>query len=150
MRAVRYLPWASGYFATIRAGAKEFELVVEVLVAGGELDFLFQIMDWAWGVDGFDRTALGADQVVAVLAWEKQGEISGTFVQSKPADDTFAFESLEQAEDGRLVALVGQAWRVGKLGQGHRAVALEQSGSELFQRFGPAESLGAAAIDDIF
>ena len=51
-----------------RAGAEELEFMVEVTVAGGELNFFFKLVHGAGGLDGLDGSALGADQVIAVLA----------------------------------------------------------------------------------
>lgn len=50
------------------AGAEEFELVVEVLVAGFLADFVFELVDGAGGFDGIDFPAAGADEVVAVFS----------------------------------------------------------------------------------
>ena len=71
-----------GYLSAFRACAEKFKLVVEVFVTCGELDFLFQVVYRAGGVDGFDGATFCADQVVAVLARKKKGEIGGTFVES--------------------------------------------------------------------
>jgi len=55
-------------FCALRTSAEEFELVVEVFITCRELDFFFQFMYRAGGVDGLDGAAIGADEVVAVLS----------------------------------------------------------------------------------
>lgn len=49
------------------ADAEKFEFVVEVFVAGSELDFFFKLVHWARRIDRLDRATVGANEVVAVL-----------------------------------------------------------------------------------
>ena len=58
----------------------------------------------------------------------------------------FSVEPLQQAEDGGLVALVGEARRGGEFSQGHRAVGFQQGGQQLLKRVGPAQA-GARGSD---
>ncbi len=47
--------------------SEELELVIEVGESGFFADFFLEFVDWAGGVDGFDRSTFGADEVVAML-----------------------------------------------------------------------------------
>lgn len=73
-------------------------------------------MDGTGSIDGFDRTAVGADQIIAVLARKEKGEVSGTFMKAKAADHAFAAESLEKTKNCCLVALFGKVSAGGDFG----------------------------------
>ena len=93
-----------------RAGAEEFELVIEVAVASGELDLLFQLVHGAGSLDGLDGSALGANQVIAVLSGKQQGEVGCALMQTEAAQNTFVGKALKQAEYRGFITLVGKPW----------------------------------------
>ena len=96
--------------------------MVEVLVSGGEFDFFFKLMHGTGGVDRLDGATTGADEVIAVLAGEEEGEVGGALVEAEATQDAFISQTLEEAEDGGFVTLVREPWRVSKLGECHGAV----------------------------
>ena len=65
-------------------------------------------MDGTGSIDGFDRAAVGADQIIAVLARKEKSEVSGTFMKAKAADHALAGKSLEKSKDGCFVTLFGK------------------------------------------
>ena len=65
-------------------------------------------MDGTGSIDGFDSAAVGADQIIAVLARKEKREVSGTFMKAKAADHAFAGKSLEKSKDGCFVTLFGK------------------------------------------
>ena len=69
--------------------------MIQALVAGFFANFVFEFMNGAGGLDGFDFSAAGADQVIAVFSGLEQGEIGGAFVESEAADDAVFGEALE-------------------------------------------------------
>ncbi len=95
--------------SAVGAGSEEFEFVVEVLVAGFLADFVFEVVDGAGCFDGFDFSAAGADEVVAVCSGLDEGEVGGAFVEAEAADDAVGVEALEEAVDGGFVAEVDEA-----------------------------------------
>ena len=80
---------------TGRAGAKELQFMVEITVASGELDLFFKLVNGAGSLDGLDGSTVGADQVVAVFSGNDQGEIGGTLMQSKAAQDALVRQALQ-------------------------------------------------------
>ena len=77
------------------AGAKELQFMVEIAVASGELDLFFKLVNGAGSLDRLDGSTVGADQVVAVFSGDNQGEIGGTLMQSKAAQDALVRETLQ-------------------------------------------------------
>jgi hypothetical protein len=102
--------------------------MVEVYEAGFLADFFFEFVDRTGGIDGFDGAAVGADEVVAMLAGEEEGEVGGALVQAEAADHSFIAEALEEAEDGGLVTLLGEVSAGGEVGQSHGPVVLGEAG----------------------
>ena len=133
----------------LRASSEEFELVVEVFITCGELDFFFQFMHRAGGVDGLDGAAIGADEVVAVLAGDDEGEVSGALVESEAAHDALVGEPVEEAVEGGLVAKGGEAGGFGELREIHGAARIEEGAEEFLEGLGPAQSGLAAAVQGI-
>lgn len=123
-----------------RAGAEELELVVEVFEARFLADFLFEFVDGAGSLDGGNRSAVGADQVIAMLARHEEGEVSGALVEAEAAHESFVGEFLEEAENRGLVAEVTQARGIGQLAESHRAVLLAQGVDELGEGTGAAQA----------
>ena len=60
------------------------QFVIKVAVAGFFTNFIFQLMDRAGGLDRLDASATGADEIVAVAAWNEQREISGALMKAQP------------------------------------------------------------------
>lgn len=114
--------------------------MVEILVACLLADLVFQIVDGAGGFYGFDFSAAGADEIVAVLSGLEECEVGGALVEAEAADDAVFREALEEAVDGGFVALVGKALRGGELGEGHGAVCLDEGGEKLFEGFCAAQA----------
>ena len=134
---------------SLRAGAKEFKFVVEVLVAGLGANFVFQIMDRAGGFNGIDGSAAGTDQVVTMLVREDEGKIGSTFMQTETTNNAGVVQAVEQAVDGGFVALGGEGAGFLKPGEGHRAVGLEQGAQENLQGLGTSKSTGPAAVNKL-
>lgn len=124
--------------------------MVEALVAGFFTDFVFEFVNGAGGLDRFDFSAAGADEVVAVLSGLEQGEVGGAFVETEAADDAVLGEALEQTVDGGFVAEAGQALGAAELSQGHGPWIFDQCGEQFFQSFGATKTEGAAAGDGLF
>lgn len=93
----------------LRADAEELKLVIEISEAGLFTDLVFQLMDGAGSFHRFDGAAAGANQVVAMLSWDEKGEIGSAFVKAEPTNDRVFCESLEEPENGCLVALLGES-----------------------------------------
>jgi hypothetical protein len=104
-------------------------------------------VDRAGCLDGFDQSALGADEIILVATRDEQGEVGRPFVQAETADDAFFREALKQAEDGGLVALLGQSLGFGELSKRHRSFGLKQGGNELFESFRSPHAEFPAAIN---
>ena len=120
------LPGARG------AASEKLEFVVEANKSGFPADLLFQLVDGAGGLDGFDAAAVGADEVVAVDARNEEGEISGSFMKAKASDHAFVAEALEKAEDGGFIALFGEVTAGSELGQSHGPVVFGEAGEDGF------------------
>ena len=90
--------------------------MVEIPIAGFFADLGFELVDGAGGLDRLDVAAAGANQIVAVISRNEQGEIRGALMQAEAADHAVLGEPLEQAEYGGLVALVGEALGGGEFG----------------------------------
>jgi len=100
--------WEHDGLGALWAGAKEFKFMVEIPVSGVLPDLLFQFVHRAGGIDGGDGAALGADQVVAVLAGKNEGKVGGTLVQPEATDDASVGQAMEEPVDGGLVTLGGK------------------------------------------
>lgn len=124
--------------------------MVEVLIAGFFADLVLEVVYGAGGFDCINFPAAGADKVVAVFPWLEEGEIGGAFVQAEAADDGVIGEALEEAVDGGLVALIGEALGGGELGECHGSLLLDESGEEFFEGFGAAQAEISAACDGLF
>ena len=123
--------------------------MVEVDEAGFLSDFLFQLVDRAGGVDGVDAAAVGADEVVAMDAWEEEGEVSRAFVEAEAADHPFFGESLEKAEDGRFVALFRKVPAGGEFGQRHGPVVVGKAGENGLKGLSTAKTRGTGFGEEI-
>ena len=82
--------------------------MIEALEAGGGPDFFLQFVDRAGGVDGGDGPALGADEVVAMIAGDDECKVGGPFVESESPDDAFVGEAEQEAAEGGFVAEGGR------------------------------------------
>ena len=129
------------------AGAKEFQLMVEILIAGFFAYLILQGMNGAGGLDGLNGAALSAYEVILMSPWDEKGEISCSFMQPKSTDDALICKPLKESEDGGLVALIRKLWRLRQLIQGHGAIVLQQSSDELLESFGAAHAKSAAALN---
>ena len=58
-------------FCTGRASAEELQLVVEIAVTGGKLNLFLELVHRAGSFDGFNGSAIRADQVITMLAGEQ-------------------------------------------------------------------------------
>lgn len=133
----------------IRTDSEELKFMIEVAEPRFLPDLILKLMDRAGGGDRLDAAATGANQIIAVLSRNQQCEIGGSLMQAQAPDHTMLGESLEQAENSGLVALVGKPLGGGEFGKGHRALAFQQGAEQLLQRFGAAQS-GASAAGDGF
>ena len=97
-----------GGLCALWTGAKELEFVVEVPVSGTLPDLIFQFVHRAGGIDGGDGAALGADQVIAVLAGKNEGKVGSAFVQPEATDNAGVGQAMEEPVDGGLVTLGGE------------------------------------------
>ena len=70
---------------TLGAGAKKFELVVKIQVSGLAAYLILQVMDRARGINQGNRSAFGADEIVATPLGQNESEVSRPLVESKPA-----------------------------------------------------------------
>ena len=122
--------------------------MVEIPVSGVLPDLIFQFVDRAGGIDGSNCAALGADQVIAVLAGKNEGKVGGAFVQSEATDDAGVGQAMEEPVDGSLVTLGRKRARFLQSRQGHRTVCLEQGTEENLKGLGTAKAAGPAAIDE--
>jgi hypothetical protein len=138
------LPGARG------AASEKFEFVVEVDKSGFLADLLFQLVDGAGGVDRFDAAAVGADEVVAVDAGDEEGEISGPFMKAEAADHAFVAETLEKAEDGGFVALLGEVTAGRELGESHGPVVVGEAGEDGFESLGAAKAGALGFFEEVF
>ena len=116
--------------------------MVEVFKASFFPDIFFELMDGAGGLDGIDTATLGADEVVAVDAWEKEHEVGGAFVKAEAANHAFFSQALEESEDRCLITGLGKMAAGGELTECHRAITGAEAGEKGFERFGAAESGG--------
>jgi len=132
------------------AGAEEFELVVEVLEAGFLADFFLELVDGAGGLDGLDAAAVGADEVVAVGAGDEEGEVGGALVEAEAADHALIGEALEEAEDGGLIAGLGEVSAAAEFGEGHGAVVGGEAVENGCEGFGAAKSGGFGTFEKFF
>jgi len=98
----------------LRADAEELQLVIKIAEAGFLADFVLKLVDGTRRFDGLDAAAARADQVVAVFPGNQQGEVSRALMKTEPPDDSVSSQSLEQAENSGLVALVGEALGAGQ------------------------------------
>jgi len=121
--------------------------VVKIFEAGFFADLVLEFVDRAGGLDGFDQSALGADQVILVAAGHEQGEVGSPFVKTQAPHDPFFGEPLEQAEDGSLVALLGESLGTREFTERHGSLGLKQRGNELFECFGAPHTEFSAAVD---
>jgi len=80
--------------------------MVEFGEAGFLANLVLELVDGAGGIDGLDAPAVGADEVVPMLARDQEGEVGGSFVQAKPADHSLVTETLEF-----LRVHLGVTWR---------------------------------------
>ncbi len=123
--------------------------MVEIDEAGFLPDFFFEFVDGAGGVDGFDTAAVGADEVVAVLAGNEKGKVGGSFVESEATDHSFVTEALQEAEDGGFIALLREVAAGGEIGQGHGTVVVGEASQDGFERFGAAESGALGFFEEV-
>ena len=124
--------------------------MVEVNKAGFLADFLFKFMDGAGGVDGLDGAAIGADEVVAMLPGEEESEVGGALVKTEAADHSFFAETLNEAEDGGFVTLLGEVSAGGQIGQGHGPVVVGKTGEDGFEGFCFSQAGGSGFCDEVF
>ncbi len=110
--------------------------MVEIDEAGFLADFFFEFMDRAGGVDRFDTSAVSADEVVAMLAGNEEGEVGGAFVEAKAADHAFVAEALEEAKDGGFITLLGEVAAGGEVGKSHGPVVVGEAGEDGFECLG--------------
>ena len=82
--------------------------MVEVAVTGGELNLFFELVYRAGSLNGFDGSTLSADEVIAMLSGDDQGEVGGALVQPKSAQNAFVGKTLKQSEYSRLITLVAE------------------------------------------
>ena len=122
--------------------------MVEIAVTGGKLNLFLELVHRAGSFDGFNGSAIRADQVITMLAGEQQGELGGTLMEPKPAQDALVSEALEQAKNGSLVTLLDEVGRFTKFGEGHRPIALQQGSEQFLQCGGAAQAFAAAACND--
>lgn len=116
----------AGLFAAgvaIGADAEEFEFVVDVVEAGGFLEFAFEGVDWAGHIDFGDSAALGADEVVVVAVGEDEDEVGGAVVEAEASDDAVGFQLHEEPVDGGGVAVFGESWGLAEVCDGGGFVA---------------------------
>ena len=73
---------------TLGAGAKKFELVIKIQVSGLAAYLILQVMDRARGINQGNRSAFGADEIVATSLGQNKCEVSRSLVESEPADNT--------------------------------------------------------------
>ena len=123
--------------------------MVESLEAGGGADFLLEPVDRTGGVDRGDRSALGADEVVAVLAGDDEGEVCGTFVKPEAPDDAFVGEAVEESVEGGLVAKGDEAGGFGEFREGHGAPGVKEAAEKFLKGLGPTQTGMAAAAEGI-
>ena len=90
--------------------------MVEVGIAGFISDFLFEFVDGAGRIDGFDIAAICADEIVVVSTGDQKSEVSSAFMKAKTADNSFASEFLEKAKNRCFVALLRQMTAGGDFG----------------------------------
>ncbi len=83
--------------------------MIQALVASFFANFYFEFMNGARGLNCFDFSAAGADEVIAVFTWLEQGEIGGTFVETEAADDAVFGEALEQTINCGFIAKASKA-----------------------------------------
>ena len=72
--------------SAFRADPEKFQFMVEILESGFFADFIFQLVNWAGGLNRLDAAAGGADKIIAVAAGKQQGEICGSLVKAEAAD----------------------------------------------------------------
>ena len=116
--------------------SEEFELMVEFGEAGFLANLVLELVDGAGGIDGLDAPAVGADEVVPMLARDQEGEVGGSFVQAKPADHSLVTETLEKAEDGRFITLLREVAARAELGEGHWPIMSCEAGKYGLERLG--------------
>jgi len=114
--------------------------MVKIDETGFFADVFFELVDRARGIDGFNGAAVGADEVVAVLSGEEEGEVGGPFVEAKAADHAFVAEALEKAENGGFVTLFGEVSAGGEFGEGHGAVVVGETGEDGLEGFGTTKT----------
>ena len=70
---------------TLGTSAEKFELVIEIQVTGLATYLILQVVDRARGIDQGNRSAFGADEIVATPLGQNESEVSRPLVKSKPA-----------------------------------------------------------------
>ena len=75
-------------------------------------------------------------------AREEKGEVGCAFVKAEAADHALFGESLQEPEDGRFIALLGEVAAGIELGQGHRAVVVREAGEDGFESLGATQTAG--------
>ena len=140
--------WEHDVLGALWAGAKEFKFMIEILVSSVLADLIFQFVDRAGGIDGSNCAALGADQIIAVLAGKNEGKVGGAFVQSEATNNAGVGQAMEEPVDGGLVTLGGKRTRLLQSSQGHGTVGLEQGAEENLKGLGAAKATGPAAFDE--
>jgi len=129
------------------ANAEKLQLVIEVAEAGFEPDFIFQLVDGAGGLNRLDTSTSGADEIITVSSWHKQGKIRGPFVKSQTADQSMFVQSLKQAENRGFVALVCQSFGSSQFGKRHWASTFQKGGDQFLQGLGTAQACQATAVN---
>lgn len=124
------------------AGAEEFEFVIEVFEVGFLTDVFFELVNGAGCLNGLDAAAIRADQVVAMDAGEKENKVSGALMKAEASDHAFFCETLEEAEDGGLIAGFGEVTTTGEITQRHRPVVRDEAIKDCFEGFGAAKPGG--------
>ena len=80
--------------------------MIEILKSRISLDFLLKLVNRAGGLDGFDGTAVRANEIVAMLSGDEESEIGRPFMETKTADHSFIIEALEKTKHGGLITLL--------------------------------------------
>ena len=123
--------------------------MIEVQVTRLSANFIFEIMNRTGCIDGCDRSAFGADQIIAMPLGQNESKVGCSLVQAQSSDDTYISESIKEPVNRRLVTLGRKRSGFFKVREGDGAVGLEQGIQENFKGLCSPESSGSATVNKV-